>query len=67
MRINEMNNLYCAYNSEENFRILICAFDEAEAAEIAFSYKADSHLVGDFSISHYEGEDVGFNCDYILV
>ena len=37
-----MNNLFIAFNSKENFKVLICAADEKSADMVAKEYAADS-------------------------
>lgn len=61
-------NLFIGYNREENFRILICAFDEEEAAELANEYRFDAGLEGYFEIEEIEDEinNIRFDCDYVI-
>lgn len=61
-------NLFVGYNEEEDFRILICAFDKEEAAELAREYCFDAGLSGYFVISEPEGkiDDMHFDCDYVI-
>ena len=66
MKINEMRNLYEAYNLSEDFRMLICASDNGMAIKLATEYSKDSKMSGDFEIKPYDGEDKNFDCDYIL-
>ena len=39
-------NLFIGYNRKEDFRILICSFDEEKAAELANEYRLDAGLEG---------------------
>lgn len=61
-------NLFIGYNEEENFRILICAFDTQEAAELADEYCLDAGFSGNFNIEKAEKkiDDIHFDCDYII-
>lgn len=61
-------NLFIGYNREEDFRILICAFDEEEALELANEYRFDADLEGYFEIEEIESEitNIHFDCDYII-
>lgn len=60
-------NLFVGYNKEEDFRILICAFDETEANELANEYRFDSKMRGEFVITEAEEIDnVHFDCDYVI-
>ena len=61
-------NLFIGYNREEDFRILICAFDREEAQELANEYKFDSGLNGKFEIKEIEGgiDHIHFDCDYVI-
>ena len=65
MKIYEMTNLFVGYNEEEDFKILICAFDSVEAHELARQYGFDSNLKGSWKILDL---DVGdrFDCDYVI-
>ena len=61
-------NLFIGYNRKENFRILICAFDEEEAAELANEYRLDAGLEGCFEIEEIENgiDNIHFDCDYVI-
>lgn len=60
-------NLYIGYNKEEDFRILICAFDETEAHQLAEEYRKDSKFKGTFEITEAEDfSNVHFDCDYVI-
>lgn len=61
-------NLFIGYNREEDFRILICAFDEEEALELANEYRFDAGLEGHFEIEEIEDEitNIHFDCDYVI-
>lgn len=61
------SNLFVGYNRKEDFRILICAFDESEAKELSNEYKCDARLKGDFEITEAEKiDDIHFDCDYVI-
>ena len=68
MKWYEMQNLFIGYNAEEDFRILICAFDKQEAAELANEYRFDARLNGYFEIEEIDGEidNIHFDCDYVI-
>lgn len=61
-------NLFIGYNKEEDFRILICAFDVEEATELAREYASDSGLSGTFEISEPENgiDNIHFDCEYVI-
>lgn len=61
-------NLFIGYNKEEDFRILICAFDKEEAQELANEYRFDSNLEGKFEIKEIENgiDNIHFDCDYVI-
>ena len=65
MKIQDMTNLWTAYNKAENFRICIKAGDEMEALEVAHGYSNDSGLDDDWKISEFRATDE-FDCDYIV-
>ena len=50
----EFTNLFIGYNEEEDFRILICAFDREEAQNLVDEYRFDSKLNGHFDIFEIE-------------
>jgi hypothetical protein len=64
----KFTNLFIGYNKEEDFRILICAFDEEEAYELANGYRIDAHLNGKFEIQEIENgiDNIHFDCDYVI-
>ena len=68
MKWYEMQNLFIGYNREEDFRILICAFDVIEATELANGYRLDSKLEGRFEIQEIEDgmDNIHFDCDYVI-
>lgn len=61
-------NLFIGYNEEEDFRILICAFDKQEAYELAYRYRLDSNLKGYFEIEQINSgiDNIHFDCDYVI-
>lgn len=61
-------NLFVGYNETEDFRILICAFDEEEAADFAREYCTDAKLRGTFEIQNLDKkmDDIHFDCDYVI-
>ena len=63
----KFTNLYIGYNKEEDFRILICAFDKNKAKELAYDYWCDSNMRGEFEITEAEKiDDIVFDCDYVI-
>ena len=66
--MNRFTNVYVGYNATEDFRILICAFDEIEAQELADAYGFDAGLEGKFEITEPEENTpkMHFDCDYII-
>lgn len=65
MKMHEMTNLFVGYNEEEDFTILICAFDSTEARELARQYGVDSKLKGNWEIQDLD-VDTHFDCDYVI-
>ena len=61
-------NLFIGYNEEEDFRILICAWDKIEAQELANVYRCDSNLQGRFEIVEITNgiDNIHFDCDYVI-
>ena len=61
-------NLFIGYNKEEDFRILICAFDEIEAQELAREYGFDAGLEGNFEVTEPTEsiDNIRFDCDYVI-
>lgn len=61
-------NLFVGYNKEEDFRILICAYDEYDALGLAEGYRTDSKLKGHFEIEEIENgiDNMRFDCDYVI-
>lgn len=68
MKWHEMQNIFVGYNEEEDFRILICAFDKQEAYEIVREYAFDANLEGEWEISETtaDSNNTHFDCDYII-
>ena len=68
MKWYEMQNLFVGYNEDEDFRILICAWDKYEADELAREYGLDAHLEGSWKITEIStnGINMHFDCDYII-
>ena len=63
-----MNNLFSAYNSTEDFRVLICAPDMFSAEIVSREYAEDIKLDGEFEIKEYDIENgLKFDCDYVLI
>lgn len=64
----QFTNLFIGYNAEEDFRILICAFDRQEAKELADGYCFDANLNGKFEIEEVYGgiDNMHFDCDYVI-
>lgn len=66
MTINDMTNLWEAYNKEEDFRLLIIADNENDALLIAKRYAADTGLTENFVITETDTRNTDYDCDYIL-
>lgn len=69
MKITDLNGLYVAYNTEEDFRILVVAQDEAEAMDVARSYFSDSNMYSlpdGIEISEFDDVETKFDCDYVV-
>ena len=62
------SNLWLGYNKEEDFKIIICAFDREEAQELADEYRLDSNMVGKFEIieTNIKLGNENYDCDYII-
>lgn len=67
MKITELSNLWVGYNEEEDFRVLIAAFDICDAQEIAYNYCLESHMEGKFEITEFGNVNTHFDCDYVLL
>ena len=59
-------HLFIGYNEEEDFSILICAFDKDEAQELANEYRFDSNLNGAFEVKEVESGIDNINFDYVI-
>ena len=61
-------NLFIGYNSQEKYRILICADNEDDAKELAEEYRKDASLDGNFEISEICNniDTIHFDCDYVI-
>ena len=68
MKWYEMQNLFIGYNEDENFRVLICAFDIYEADEVLRGYALDAGLEGDWEITETgtNMDNLHFDCDYVI-
>ena len=66
MKACDMTNLFVGYNKTEDFRILICALDKEEAAELARCYGFDASLEGSWEISEFSDMDTKFDADYVI-
>lgn len=71
MKFNELTGLFIGYNEEEDFTILIAAFDMEEAVEVATSYRDDANFKGKFEIKELpetmeELMKIKFDCDYVV-
>lgn len=68
MKWHEMQNLFIGYNEDEDFRVLICAFDIHEADELLRGYALDAHLEGKWTITETDANtnNVRFDCDYVI-
>lgn len=65
MKINDMNNLWTAYNKTEDFAVFVVALDKEEAMEYARDYGSDSNLADDWEIREFSLTDKS-DCDYII-
>jgi predicted nucleic acid-binding Zn ribbon protein len=65
MLIKDINNIWSAYNKDQNFRMLVVAEDENEAYEIAKEYGKDAGIDGEFEITTAD-INAHYDCDYIL-
>ena len=66
MKVHELINLYIGFNSDVDFKVLICANDLKEAAEIAARYVSDANLDFDLSVMSWDNLNTNFDCDYVL-
>lgn len=66
MKINEMTNLWIAYNRVNNFRVAVVAEDEEDALEIVRQYAEDMGIGSDFEISEMYDCECKFDCDRII-
>ena len=66
MKVTDLTNLWVGYNETEDFRILILAWDEDEALEVAENYRTDSNMEGNFVVSEFTDVNQKFDCDYAI-
>ena len=69
MKVNEMTNLWCVENTEEDFKILVVALDAEEAMEISREYFCDSSMEDDpdvIEITPFNDIKTKFDCDYVI-
>ena len=69
MKISSLTNLWVAYNTVEDFRILIIADDEKIATDTAIEYFYDSDMEDDPShieITELTDTNIEFDCDYAI-
>lgn len=71
MKITELNNLWVAFNKDEDFRVLVVASDLEEACDLIREYANDSHLEGIWDVKELsevkdELNDLRFDCDYVI-
>ena len=66
MKIKELAGFYVGYNEEEDFRILIAANDLEDAERLAEEYAEDVGFE-EFEVNEYDGSDLNFDCDYVVV
>lgn len=66
MNVCDLQNLFVGHNKEEDFTVLICAFDEVEAMEIAKSYSNDAQMSSKWDIEEFTDPETRFSCDYVL-
>lgn len=61
------NNLYVAYNADEDFRIMVVANSREEAKDTAREYFKDSGMRGNVVISQpFNMFDLVYSCDYVI-
>lgn len=65
MKISDLNNIYTATFTDENFSVCVIADDEEEAKEIAEGYGKDAELSGPVEVKDFDIDD-DFDCDYII-
>ena len=61
--------LFNAYNSEENFKILIAAHNKHEARRLAEEYAEDADLTLNWTISKTSLKNIDnevYSCDYLI-
>ena len=69
MKVTDLAGLYVAYNTKEDFRILVVAQDQQEAMQVARNYFSDSgmnSMPNDIEISEFDDVDTKFDCDYVV-
>jgi len=67
MKINQLFNLWVAYNATEDFQVLVIADCEVEALEVAKGYFEDANMLTDeIQITEFEDVNTRFDCDYAI-
>ena len=65
MKISDLNNIFTATFTDEDFTVCIVAEDEEDAKEIAKGYGKDAELSGNIEVKEFDMDDE-FDCDYVL-
>ena len=69
MKITDIAGLYVAYNTKEDFRILVVAQDKEQAMNVARSYFSDSSMYSmpdGIEINEFNDIETKFDCDYVV-
>ena len=66
MKVTELNGLYVGHWIDEDFRVLIAASDEDEAADVALDYGHDAGLTGSLEIEDFSYLEMEFDCDSVI-
>ena len=69
MKIHELEGLWVAKNTKENFEILIVAVDEIAAMNLAREYFDGSDMDSspkNIEISAFDDVGIEFDCDYVI-
>lgn len=66
MFIIEMNNLYAGYNRTHDYKILILADDEFEAAQNASDFGKNAMMSGDWEILYLTDLKTKFDYSYVV-
>lgn len=66
MKVEDMLNLYTAYNEAVDYRILVLAADVEDAQHVVQVYAAESAIKGTFLITETVDTCANYDCDRVI-